>query len=434
MVIWRSRANVEKDERCFEERVRKVFARFDRSTQGLVLSMAAALIASGCSPNPTAGTSLMASREAMEEVWTYVNKDYVDGTFNGQDWQKAREQYLGKPVKSREALYDQIRTMLKSLDDPYTRFLDPDQFKSLKTTTSGELSGIGIQIGIDKTKKAPFVLGAVDGTPAFRAGIKPGDLILAINDAPTKDLPLDKVASLLKGEVGTEVSLDLQRGEKPFKVSLKRETIQVNPVTFSAKQVNGQIVGYIRLSQFNANAAVDVQKAIQALEPKNVSGYLLDLRSNPGGLVTGGIEIARFWLSPGQIIVYTVNRQGAREEALATKQPLTQKPLVLLVDQFTASASEILAGALKDNKRALLVGKKTFGKGVIQAVHTLKDGSGLAVTIARYQTPNRIDIHKVGIAPDVVATLPASFTSEQVATAADPQFIAGVKALSTQKR
>jgi carboxyl-terminal processing protease len=372
----------------------------------------------------------MASREAMEEVWDYVNKDYVDGTFNGQDWQKARAQYLGKPVKSREELYDQIRVMLKSLDDPYTRFLDPDQFKSLKTTTTGELSGIGIQIGIDKAKNAPFVLGAVAGTPAFRAGIQPGDLILAVNDAPTKDLPLDKVASLLKGEVGTEVRLDLQRGEKPFKVSVKRETIQVNPVTFSAKQVNGQTVGYIRLSQFNANAAIDVQKAIQALEQKNVSGYLLDLRSNPGGLVTGGTEIARFWLSPGQIIVYTVNRQGAREEALATKQPLTQKPLVLLIDQFTASASEILAGALKDNKRAVLVGKKTFGKGVIQAVHTLKDGSGLAVTIARYQTPNRIDIHKKGIEPDVVVALPASFSSEQVATTTDPQFMAGVKALN----
>lgn len=394
----------------------------------------AVLTASGCSPNSTAGTSLMASRTAMEEVWNYVNKDYVDGTFNGQDWQKARKRYLGKPVKSREELYDQIRAMLKSLDDPYTRFLDPDQFKSLKTTTSGELSGIGIQIGIDKAKNAPFVLGAVDGTPAFRAGIKPGDLILGIDDASTKNLPLDKIASLLKGEVGTQVKLDLQRGKKLFKVSLKRETIQVNPVTFATKQVNGKAVGYIRLAQFNANAAVDVQKAIQQLERKNVSCYLLDLRSNPGGLVTGGVEIARFWLSPGQVIVYTVNRQGAREESLATGQPLTQKPLVLLVDQFTASASEILAGALKDNKRAILVGKKTFGKGVIQAVHILKDGSGLAVTIARYQTPNRIDIHKKGIEPDVVTALPTSFTSEQVATLADPQFMAGVKALGTQKR
>jgi carboxyl-terminal processing protease len=190
-------------------------------------------------------------------------------------------------------------------------------------------------------------------------------------------------------------------------------------------QANGAKIGYLRLSQFNANAAMELSHAIAKLEKGGADRYILDLRNNPGGLLNAGIEIARLWIDQGEI-VYTVNRQGTLGSFEATGKALTDDPLVVLVNQGTASASEILAGALQDNGRATIVGEKTFGKGLIQSLFDLSDGSGLAVTVAKYETPNHTDINRLGIQPDRVVPIDTTFTLEQIGTEADRQYQAAL--------
>jgi carboxyl-terminal processing protease len=203
----------------------------------------------------------------------------------------------------------------------------------------------------------------------------------------------------------------------------------LNPVHSELQhQANGTNLGYIRLSQFNANATVELAHAISRLEKQNANAYILDLRNNPGGLLQAGIEIAKLWLNEGTI-VYTVNREGIQDSFVANGHALTDDPLVVLVNQGTASASEILAGALQDNGRAKLVGQRTFGKGLIQSLFNLSDGSGLAVTIAKYETPNHSDINRQGINPDLEVAI-EPIKRDQVATAADGQFQAAVELLA----
>lgn len=387
---------------------------------GVLTLLGACTTAAGSSP----------SKELLTDVWTTVNRSYVDSSFNGQDWWDVRQQYLAKPVKTKVQLYAEIQQMLKTLDDPYTRFLDPRQYQALETTTTGELSGVGLQISLDPKSELPMVIAPIEGSPAFSSGIKALDAITAIDAKPTKGLAIDDVAERMRGRAGTRVVLTIQREGRKFDVPLKRATIEINPVTSALRQEAGRRIGYIRLSQFNANATDQMNQAIQKLEKQNASGYILDLRNNPGGLLTAGVEIARLWLEPGQTVVFTVDRDGRKDEARARRAPLTTQPLVVLVDEGTASASEILAGALKDNRRATLVGQKTFGKGLIQTIQRLNDGSGLAVSIAQYKTPSGQDIHKKGIRPDVAVVLPKDFKLEQLATPEDPQYLAAVQTLN----
>jgi carboxyl-terminal processing protease len=208
-----------------------------------------------------------------------------------------------------------------------------------------------------------------------------------------------------------------------------RDRIELNPVVADVRlSPQGTPIGYIRLTQFNANAPMELAHAIHILKQKSAAAYILDLRNNPGGLLQAGIEVARQWLDDGTI-VYTVNRQGIQGDFEAYGQALTEAPLVILVNQGTASASEILAGALQDNGRAQLVGETTFGKGLIQSLFELSDGSGLAVTIAKYETPNHRDINKLGIKPDIV--IPQEpISGEQIGTAEDRQYQAAMELLS----
>jgi len=206
-----------------------------------------------------------------------------------------------------------------------------------------------------------------------------------------------------------------------------RDRISLNPVYATLDTYNNVPIGYLRLNQFSANAAMEIAHAVKKLEQEGAEAYILDLRNNPGGLLQAGIEIARFWLDKGTI-VYTVNRQGMLGSFESSGTSLTDDPLVVLVNQGTASASEILAGALQDNGRALLIGEKTFGKGLIQSLFELPDGSGLAVTVAKYETPNHKDINKLGITPDrVVSQEPIKFS--QIGTQADQQYQAAIKLL-----
>lgn len=364
------------------------------------------------------------------QAWRTVSQSYIDDSFNHQNWWLLRENALKKRMDNREAAYAAIQKMLESLDDPFTRFLTPNQYRSLQVNTSGELSGVGLQIALDPETGEITVVAPIAGSPADQAGIQPRDRILEIDGMLTAELTLDEAAARMRGAIGTKVTLKIQGKEgEPKLVDLVRDRIALNPVyaVLDTSQ-NSLPVGYIRLTQFSANAPTEVAEAIARLDEQGAEGYVLDLRNNPGGLLQAGIEIARLWLDKSTI-VYTVNRQGTLGSFESYGPPLTKKPLVVLVNQGTASASEILAGALQDNGRAKLVGEKTFGKGLIQSLFDLTDGSGLAVTVAKYETPNHRDIHKLGIQPDIEVPLEA-ITLTQVGTSADSQYQAAVELLS----
>ncbi|NEQ68834.1 MAG: PDZ domain-containing protein, partial [Symploca sp. SIO2D2] len=274
------------------------------------------------------------------------------------------------------------------------------------------------------------VVAPIAGSPASEAGIKARDRILEIDGTLASTLTIDEAAARMRGPAGTKVTLKVQAGnEEPKYIELVRDRIALNPVYFTlAQQPDGFPVGYIRLTQFSANATEGIAEAIDSLESQGADAYILDLRNNPGGLLQAGIEIARLWLDEGTI-VYTVNRQGTLGSFEANSLALNEDPLVVLVNQGTASASEILAGALQDNGRAKIIGEQTFGKGLIQSLFDLADGSGLAVTVAKYETPNHTDIHKLGITPDVQVPLePISFS--QIGTAEDSQYQAAIESLS----
>ncbi|MEA5515404.1 carboxyl-terminal processing protease CtpC [Nodularia sp. UHCC 0506] len=377
-------------------------------------------------------------KELVDEVWQIVQRQYVDETFNQVDWLAVRKEYLGKSYSSQEDAYTSIREMLKRLDDPYTRFMDPDEFKNMQVDTSGELTGIGITISQDEETKKIVVISPIDDTPAFKAGILAKDIIIKINGKSTEGMDTNQAVSLIRGEPGTKINLTIERDGQPRQFEITRARIEIHPVKYSTQSTPAGKVGYIRLNQFSANASREMQNAIRDLERQRVSGYILDLRGNPGGLLFSSVEIARMWLDRGTI-VSTIDRRGEQEREVARGRALTNKPLVVLVDKGSASASEILSGALQDNKRAVLVGSQTFGKGLVQSVRPLEDGSGLAVTIAKYHTPSGKDINKHGVAPDVTVDLSDEQREElwlkqreKLATLADPQFAKAVEVLGKE--
>ena len=354
---------------------------------------------------PPGGTSRISDspKEVMDQAWQIVFRDYLDinGKYTPDRWRGLRRDVLAKSYTTPKEAYEAIRGMLSTLDDPYTRFLDPREFKEMQIDTSGELSGVGIQLSLDKETKNLVVVSPIEGSPASRAGVMPKDVITAIDGKSTKGMSTEDAVKLIRGQAGTAVILNLSRKGQPIEVTLVRERIELHAVEHQLNTApDGMKVGYIRLKQFNATAAKDMRKAVQDLEGKGVQGYVLDLRSNPGGLLMASVEIARQWLNEGTI-VSTKTRDGITDVKRATGRALTNKPLVILVNEGSASASEILSGALQDNNRAMLVGQKTFGKGLVQSVRGLSDGSGMTVTIAKYLTPRGRDIHKHGIDPDV---------------------------------
>ncbi|WP_218082707.1 S41 family peptidase [Anthocerotibacter panamensis] len=398
------------------------------------LVLTALLLLTGCGfSERSAASGTPKTDQLITEVWQIINRDYVDGTFNYQDWTTVRKEYLARSLITTEQTYQAVQEMVATLKDPYTSFLNPKDYSALQTQVSGELLGVGLQIVLTNDTQELTVVSPFEGSPAYRAGLRPRDVITAIDRVSTKGLDLDGAAAKLRGAPGSKVALTIRRNRQQFTVTLARDRIEINPVHSSVKEVGGMSLGYIRLPAFNSNATEEVRQAIKNLEHRKVKGYILDLRYNPGGLFIAGVEIARFWLEPGQTVVSTVNREGVRDAApSASGGPLTRKPLVLLVNGGSASASEILAGALQDNKRAQLVGNRTFGKGLVQQVYALSDGSGLRVSIARYQTPSGKDIHKIGIEPDLKVDPPADFAPTALATPQDPQFIAAAHLLTRQ--
>jgi carboxyl-terminal processing protease len=377
-------------------------------------------------------------KEIVDEVWQVVNRNYVDSTFHHTDWQATRRQLLSKNYTSKKQAYDAIRAALKTLGDPYTRFLDPNEFAQLNAETSGELSGIGIKLEMNKTTKALTVVEPIENSPAFKAGLKTGDRILGIDGKLTRGMDAEKATSLIRGQAGTTVKLKIARqGQKNFDVAISRAVIHISNVKSAIKQEGNNRIGYIRLSGFDAHATDEVRQAIQTLSAQKAQGFILDLRGNPGGLLDAAINISRLWLNTGDI-VRTVDRDSHDERIAADQSAVTQLPLTVLVDTSSASSSEILAGALKDNQRATVVGTKTFGKAAVQGVHPLPDGSGVNVTVAHYYTPKGTDINKKGILPDVAIALTKAEAKKLadnpklIASPSDPQYMKAVRTVSQQ--
>lgn len=353
--------------------------------------------------NSSSGVFASSPQQLYDQVWKLINSKYVDHSNNQQDWRRWKNKY-DKVINTNEDAYVAIQTMLASLNDPYTKFLDPKEFEEETSSIKGSLKGIGVQIGLREGKLV--IIAPIEDTPGEKAGLLAEDEILEIDGKSTKGITIDKAADQIRGEEGTYVTLLVKRKNQENKLyKIQRAEIEIKSVStkIPEKAKLDDCVGYIRLSSFiSKNATSEFESALA--QYKNKKGYIIDLRSNPGGLLSNAILISDMFLDGG-IIVSTVDRDGYKETTRATKKYVTDKPIVILINKGSASASEIFSGAMKDNKRALLVGENSFGKGLVQEVNKLMGGSGANITIQKYLTPNGTDINKKGIAPDVTVEL-----------------------------
>ena len=326
--------------------------------------------------------------------------------------QLIRQDYVDERKTSYRALtYAALKGMFDSLD-PHSSFMEPRELKRMTDDTRSEFTGLGITV---TTREGMLTIVApMEDTPSFRAGLLPGDQILKINGESTERLDLNAALERLSGEVGEKVMLTILRpATKEIKeVELSRATIKIESVKdarlFPAEETGGARIGYVRLTQFSEPTAKDLEAKLDKLEKEGMEGLILDLRNNPGGLLNSAVEVCSFFVPPGTMVVYTEGRVPSQRQDYKTparSKPRPNYPLAVLVNGGSASASEIVAGALKDLKRAVLVGETTFGKGSVQSVVGLQDGSGARMTTARYYTPSKQVIHEKGVAPQIRATL-----------------------------
>tara|TARA_Y100001935_G_scaffold164177_1_gene135020 strand:+ start:509 stop:1789 length:1281 start_codon:yes stop_codon:yes gene_type:complete len=391
------------------------------------------LAVAGAIVNSSANSSILKNshKEVIDHVWQIIYRDYLDsdGNFNKSEWILLRKKLLSKRYSQPIEAYEAIRNMLANLEDPYTRFLDPKEFNQMRIDTSGELTGIGIQIVKDEENDNLLIVAAIEGTPASKAGIRAKDKIISIDNISTKGMDIEQAVRLIRGKAGTKVNLGISRNGNKIYKSLLRQKIEIKSVNSKINNTKeGLSIGYLRIKQFNANASRETKGALINFENKKISGYILDLRGNPGGLLDSSIEISRHFINKG-IIVSTVSKNGLKETKKANGSAITKKPLVVLVNEASASASEIVSGAIRDNQRGKLVGKKTFGKGLVQSMRTLIDGSGLTVTVAKYLTPNGTDINKFGITPDIEVNMNKRILPRDIGTRKDTQYKAGEREL-----
>ncbi|KAJ9135918.1 hypothetical protein P3X46_033039 [Hevea brasiliensis] len=344
----------------------------------------------------------------VEEAWQIVNDSFLDAgrhSWTPESWQQKREDILSTSIKSRSKAHDIIRRMLASLGDPYTRFISPAEFSKMARY---DITGIGInlrEVPDESGGVKLMVLGLLLDGPAHTAGVRQGDEVLAVNGEDVSGKSAFEVSSLLQGPHETFVTIKVKHGNcGPIQsIEVQRQLIARTPVFYRLEQVdNGTTsVGYIHLKEFNALARKDLVIAMKRLQDMGASYFVLDLRDNLGGLVQAGIEISKLFLNKGNTVIYTVGRDPQYQNTIvADGQPLVTSPVIVLVNKKTASASEIVASALHDNCKAVLVGERTYGKGLIQSVFELPDGSGVVVTVGKYVTPNHMDINGNGIEPD----------------------------------
>ncbi len=336
-------------------------------------------------------TSVSAAGEGYEELKTFT------------EVLSMVKKYYVEEVKTKDLVYSAIKGMLSSLD-PHSSFMPPDAYKEMQVETKGEFGGLGIQIGMKD--KALTVIAPIEDTPAYKAGIKAGDKIVKINKESTKDMSLQDAVSKMRGAPKTSVTISILREgwQEPKDFTMVRDIIKIKSVK---SKVLEDKIGYIKISQFQEMTSSDLATAIKNVEDKKVTSMVLDLRNNPGGLLNSAIDVSSQFLPKGKLVVYTKTRSGEKSEFFTDGESYFSQPMIVLVNQGSASASEIVAGALKDWNRAAILGTQTFGKGSVQTVIPLSDGAGLRLTTAKYYTPKGISIQNTGITPDIVLKLEA---------------------------
>ena len=342
------------------------------------------------------------------EVLEKINKEYVD------------------EINQSESMDSAINGLLQSLD-PYSAYMSPEVFNEMQTETSGKFGGLGIEVSMESG--VVKVISPIDDTPASKAGIKAGDYIVKINEIQVQGKSLSEAVDLMRGPVGSAIELTIRRrGErKALTFKIVREIIQIQSVKADLLEKN---IGYIRLTSFNENSDTQVEKQIKELEKnKNVKGYILDLRNNPGGLLSQAIKISDFFLDNGEIVSTKSRKASENRKWFAKKGDLTNgKLLIVLINYGSASASEIVAGALKDHKRAILLGENSFGKGSVQSIIPLKNDGAIRLTIAKYYLPSGKSISEVGVSPDIEI---AEETNEfRIKTETDNQLNYAIKLLN----
>ena len=319
--------------------------------------------------------------DVFGEVLEKINKEYVD------------------EINQSDSMDSAINGLLQSLD-PYSGYMSPEIFNEMQTETSGEFGGLGIEVTMESG--VVKVISPIDDTPASKAGIKAGDYIVKINNTQVQGKSLSEAVELMRGPVGSAIDLTIRRrGEKKaLTFNVTREIIQIKSVKAELLEKN---IGYIRLTSFNENSAGQIKKEINKFEKnKNLKAYILDLRNNPGGLLSQAIKISDFFLDNGEIVSTKSRQQSENRKWFAKKGDLTKgKTLLVLINYGSASASEIVAGALKDHKRAILIGENSYGKGSVQSIIPLKNKGAIRLTVAKYYLPSGVSISEVGVSPDI---------------------------------
>ncbi len=345
-------------------------------------------------PDTLTNKTQIKPQKLFERTWKEINSGFYDSTLNSQDWSYWKKHYKGK-IKTDEDAKVAIDTMIASLDDDYSKYLNKKEYADQNSSIESKISGIGVNIMNDAGKI--IVFSVLDNTPAKEAGIKANDIIIKVDGKNVSGMNIADVASIVRGKEGSTVTLEIQRKNKKIIKSVKRKSIKIESVKSSVKKD----IGYIQISSFIATSTPT--EFLTALEKtKDTKGLILDLRGNTGGLLANAIFVANMFLDKGTI-VNIVSRDGKIENIKAQNSSIIiDKPVVILVDGASASASEILSGALKDHHKAVLVGTKTFGKGMVQRIIPLPNSTGLNLTIAKYLTPNGSDINKKGITPDYI--------------------------------
>lgn len=299
----------------------------------------------------------------------------------------------------KEALYEEaIRGMVAAIGDPYTSYFTKDEYDSFMEKMGGVYDGIGVVVSYAEDERTVIVVAPFKDSPGEKAGIIPGDLVIEVDGVDVVGMPLDKVVELIKGEKGTEVVLTVVRNEETIDIPIKRDTIEIPTIEYALKENN---IGYIAMSGFDQVTEIQFKEALVELDKQGQEGLIIDLRNNPGGYLHIVYAIVDELLDKDNMVVYTEDRYGNREELVTVSNNSFEKPLVILINGNSASASEILAGAVKDHKIGVLVGETTFGKGLVQRTFEMVDGSAVKVTISKYYTPNGNYIHSIGIEPDV---------------------------------
>lgn len=307
------------------------------------------------------------------------------------------KKYIGE-INDEELIEGAVKGYVDALGDPYTTYYTKKEMKTIMEETNGKFVGIGVYMTKDLEKNAILIIKPIENSPAEKAGILPGDLITKVDDVEYTGDKLEEASNKIRGEEGTKVKLEIYRNGETKTFELTRTKVVVSHVT--TKVLNNDI-GYIAISDFEGECASEFETKYKQLEKQGIKKLIIDIRNNGGGIVDEALKIANMLVDKDSTLLITKDKSDKEEITKATEKPIINMPTVVLVNGYSASASEILAGALKDNGKATLVGTKTYGKGIIQELHQLSDGSGLKITVSEYYTPNHNAIHKIGITPDV---------------------------------